>query len=157
MGNFIFIFFSSFQLAGESPAEINGGLWGGIAGHSRVAIGGLVQRGPPFVGGLPTSITPNAPATNPRQAHSSSSVKTSGMSVIRESLFHQGISHRTGQIFLASWRPSTTKQYDVYIRRRQDYCVIVGCDSLHPDINYALDFLTELFHEGLNYSSINIA
>ena len=33
----------------------------------------------------------------------------------------------------------------------------MGCHPIHPDLNTALEFLAELFHSGLGYSSINAA
>ena len=61
-------------------------------------------------------------------------------------------------ILTASWRPSTKKQYQVYIRRWTEYCDIRGLNFTSNSVENVVEFLSELFHaKQLSYSAINIA
>jgi hypothetical protein len=56
-----------------------------------------------------------------------------------------------------SWRADTKKQYNVYIKKWNDYCHTLHCDAYAPTVSTVLDFLTDLFSKGASYSSINTA
>jgi hypothetical protein len=56
-------------------------------------------------------------------------------------------------VLMASWRSSTKKQYQSFIKRWIQYCNKMKISFLQPDLDDALQFLTDLFETGLSYSS----
>ncbi|XP_053398289.1 uncharacterized protein LOC123561770 [Mercenaria mercenaria] len=58
---------------------------------------------------------------------------------------------------MSSWKPSTQKQYSVYIKRWFQFCSEKQVNSVQVTVNNVIDFLTRLFDSGLSYESINIA
>ncbi|KAH3806244.1 uncharacterized protein LOC127860415 [Dreissena polymorpha] len=78
-------------------------------------------------------------------------------SIIRKSFEDRQIPKRAVDIMLASWKPSTQKQYSVYIRRWFLFCSKREINTLQVTVNDVLDFLTQLFDSGLSYDTINIA
>ena len=58
---------------------------------------------------------------------------------------------------MASWRTGTTKQYDVYLKRWEQFCQSKGIDRLDASVENGIDFLATLFTPGLGYSAINTA
>lgn len=71
-----------------------------------------------------------------------------GMSVIREFYQTQGIPQSATNLFLASWRGGTKKQYDVYIKKWTKFCAERQADQFLPLVVDVLDFLTELYEKG---------
>ena len=57
----------------------------------------------------------------------------------------------------ASWRTETTKQYDVYLKRWEQFCQSKGIDRLDASVENGTDFLATLFTSGLGYSAIDSA
>ena len=56
---------------------------------------------------------------------------------------------------MSSWRPTTTKAYNTYIRKWQDCVNSAKVDSpTHIDL---AKFLTELYKDGANHSTVNLA
>ena len=58
---------------------------------------------------------------------------------------------------LQSWRPSTARQYKIYIKRWISFCEQHGESSTTTCVNKILDFLTHLYHENLSFSAIGTA
>jgi len=58
---------------------------------------------------------------------------------------------------MASWRSSTKKQYQSFIKRWIQYCNKRKTSFVQPDLDDVLQYLTELYETGLSYSSINTA
>ena len=79
------------------------------------------------------------------------------MSVIREFYQTQGISQSATNLFLASWRGGTKKQYEMYIKKWTKFCAVRQADQFLPLVVDVLDFLTELYEKGFTYSAINTA
>ena len=56
---------------------------------------------------------------------------------------------------MSSWRPTTTKAYNTYIRKWQDCVNSAKVDSpTHIDL---ANFLIELYKDGANHSTVNLA
>ena len=73
-------------------------------------------------------------------------------------LERKGLSNSTINVIAASWRASTKKQYNVYLRKWKKYCKNKGISYLQARSNDVLEFLSELFHkENSSYSVINCA
>ena len=58
---------------------------------------------------------------------------------------------------MASWRPSTQKQYSTYLKKWEKFCHEKNINTSTPSINCIIDFLSSLFYSGLGYSAINSA
>lgn len=84
-------------------------------------------------------------------------VSSDGLSIIRQSLHERKISSRSTKIIMASWRPGTQKQYNIYIRKWLLYCSKRQVNSVQVSLDYVLDFLAELYEQGLKYTAINSA
>ena len=83
--------------------------------------------------------------------------KDGGMSVTRELYQTQGISQSATKLFLTSWRGSTKKQYDVYIKKWTKFWAERQADQFFPLVVDVPYFLTELYDKGFTYSAINTA
>ena len=58
---------------------------------------------------------------------------------------------------MASWRSGTTKQYQTYLSKWQEFCNEHELDTFEPGIENAIEFLVTLYSSGLGYSAINTA
>ena len=77
---------------------------------------------------------------------------------IREALRKQHhLADDVADTILASWRPGTVKQYDVYIRKFLEFCDNSGVDPHLLSIDRGLQFLQGLRSTGLQYSGLNTA
>lgn len=83
--------------------------------------------------------------------------QSDGMSIIRETLNHIGLSPSAQKGVMASWRPGTSKQYDSYLRKWSCYCKDNGINRCHPTITQAIEFLVSLYSSGLGYRNVNSA
>jgi hypothetical protein len=79
------------------------------------------------------------------------------LSFVRKNHKDQGISSKAAAIIIASWRPSTKKQYSVYIKIWIQICRERQISSISPTLNQVIDFLTGLFDKEYSYSVINVA
>ena len=60
-------------------------------------------------------------------------------------------------IIAASRKDTTQKQYKTYLKKWDKYCVGNNISQYSPSVADVLEYLTELFHSGLSYSSLNTA
>lgn len=68
------------------------------------------------------------------------------------------ISEVSRSIIKASWANNTTKQYNFYLQKFKEFCLIRGNqDYLTADLELAVDFLSTLFSDGHSFSSISTA
>ena len=66
------------------------------------------------------------------------------------------VSQKTTEIIMSSWRPTTAKQYDVYIKKWLQFSSSRNIYPLSPVIvEVLLGFMTECFELGLSYSALN--
>lgn len=106
----------------------------------------LAHDGPPTPVALCTSET------------TSSSGPVDSLSTVRRSLQTRGFSTQAVDIILQSWRGSTKKQYDCYIKKWVSYCSECRIDTLQPSLTEAADFLVKLHSvDNLGYSALNTA
>ena len=89
----------------------------------------------------------------------STAQKTSASSstYLREAFKARGFQAKTCELLCASWREGTQKQYDVYIKKWQQFCVERQANPLHSTLEVILEFLTDLYDKGFSYSAINSA
>ncbi|VDI66622.1 Hypothetical predicted protein [Mytilus galloprovincialis] len=77
---------------------------------------------------------------------------------VRSSFRERGFSKETTHILMSSWKSSTKKQYQVYIRKWFKYCNKKQINCFQISVGTVLEFFTTLFKEGnLGYSSLNLA
>ena len=74
-----------------------------------------------------------------------------------EHLQGQGISSSAAQVIMQSWRTSTRVQYRSYIEKWTEYCCKWKIDPVSPPIASGVNFLAELYNQGLSYSALNTA
>ena len=58
---------------------------------------------------------------------------------------------------MSSWRNSTKKQYDIFIKRWFFHCSQGKINSVSPALEEIVEFLTTLYQQGLGYESLNSA
>ena len=80
-----------------------------------------------------------------------------GLSLIRQTLIGHDLYAKAKDIIMASWRTGMTKQYDVYLKRLEQFCQSKGINRLDASVENGIDFLATLFTSGLGYSAINTA
>jgi len=96
-------------------------------------------------------------ANGPEQDPPSSEAEIGSFCFIREHLQGAGLSQNTINIILQSWRKSTVLQYGTYFKKWVLFCDRQEINLLTASTTLILEFLTELFHNGLGYSTINTA
>lgn len=69
----------------------------------------------------------------------------------------EGFSSASTDIVLSSWKDSTQKQYKTYITKWVHFCNTRNINPKTPVARELIEFLTELFLEGLGYSALNTA
>ncbi|XP_055955526.1 uncharacterized protein LOC130010303 [Patella vulgata] len=84
-------------------------------------------------------------------------VNSSSLSIVRNNLAMQGVSKAAQDIICKSWRLGTSKQYDTYLKRWEQFCCRRKVDTVFAFVTDILDFLVELFNMGLKYSALNTA
>lgn len=60
-------------------------------------------------------------------------------------------------VLMASWRAGTSKQYQTYLKRWQQYCIEKNIDVFQAGANNGVEFHVSLYKSGLGYSAINTA
>lgn len=101
---------------------------------------------------------PAVPARKPGTGISSPGQQTAAhcMPLVRSALSRRGLSSTTIDIISSSWRASTQKQYATYQKRWVDFAQPKNC-TFSPSVRNVLEFLTQLFQEGIGYSGLNTA
>ena len=79
------------------------------------------------------------------------------MSGVRQLYENKGLSREATSILMSSWRTSTQRQYQPYIRKWNAYTTERNVDRISPPAVAVVEFLTELFTSGLGYSALNTA
>lgn len=80
-----------------------------------------------------------------------------GMSFVRQQLRGRGVSSEGTEIIMASWRPGTMRQYRPHIKRWSSFCDRWNINPSTPSVISVLNFLSETFHRGVGYESVNTA
>lgn len=84
-----------------------------------------------------------------------STANASGMQGIREQLVNHRVPEDIANVVMCSWRTSTQRQYDVYIKKWQAFCLQGKVDSLRPGVDDVLKFLHNFHVANRSYSLIN--
>lgn len=87
--------------------------------------------------------------------HSETASVPPGLQNIRQTYQQSGLTGDSVELLMNSWRPTTTKAYNRYIRKWQDYVNRAKVDSpTHIDL---ANFLIELYKDGASHSTVNLA
>lgn len=85
------------------------------------------------------ALTPHQPA---RQDPSvTQSPLSTGLPLIRETLNSRSISTAAKDIIMASWRTGTSKQYQVYLARWEQFCRLKGLNQMNASVENGIDYL----------------
>ncbi len=95
----------------------------------------------------------------PSRGHTSSNTEQNSvscrMACIRQSISTRGISDRASKLILASWRPGTNAVYNSAWSKWSSWCKEREVDALCPTLGNITEFLSDSFHIGLQYRTIN--
>ena len=81
----------------------------------------------------------------------------SGMSCIRQALINSGLEVDTTNIIMASWRDNKKAKYSAYINQWLNFCERNCVNYLQATANDGLKYLTQVFNDGRQYSTVNAA
>lgn len=154
--------FSSFQCAAASNPEGGARPGGCVVSGSRLGNTDLVSSAPASAGATAGIAAKEGgaylPATQPRPSPPTLEENaTSSLSLLRQSLQQKGVSSRTQEILMCSWRSRTKKQYRTYISKWIAFCNKRNINHIQPNLSEVLDYLTFLYDSGLQFSAINTA
>ena len=99
-----------------------------------------------------------AATQSPRQSPSACPEKyppTNGLQDIRKEYAEAGLTEDAVNLLMHSWRPSTAKAYDTYIKRWQDY--VNRNNILAPSHVDLANLLAALYKVGASHNTINLA
>ena len=81
--------------------------------------------------------------------------KTGGLDGFRARLQEEGISKAASDLISKSRRPNSNANYESSWRKWASWCSRRETDSFSSNINEILDYLTDLYKQGLQYRTIN--
>ena len=76
---------------------------------------------------------------------------------VRKRHRREGISKQASNIILQGWRQNTRKSYSMYIKKWELYARRKKVHPISPSLGDAINFLANLFSDGLGYSAIATA
>ena len=106
----------------------------------------------------PSPATPQPPLRPSRQdspASARASSSTSRLEGIRQKQLSQGISGEAADLMAAGWSKGTNKSYQSAWKKWVSWCGVQQVDPFSCDVSYFVNFLADLFKQGLQYRSIN--
>ena len=77
------------------------------------------------------------------------------MDAIRKALSDKGLSKESIEIICASWTAGTEKQYQGVWNKWTSWCRQRQINLFQTSVDQVANFLTECYHEGKGYSTIN--
>lgn len=85
----------------------------------------------------------------------STNVKSNSLAVVDKRFQKIGFSKRARNLLMEAWRTGTRKDYSSKFRQFESWCSERQIDPYCSSIIQIVDFLTYLYHKGLQYSTIN--
>ena len=80
-----------------------------------------------------------------------------GLSLVWKSLKLKEISDKAARIIIKSWRVGTKRQYQSCLKKSDEFCCKQQIDPIRATLTMVVDFLTDLYEQGQQYSSLNTA
>ena len=96
--------------------------------------------------------SPNGPIQSTTSTVGKGSTGTSRMEGLRQLHLTEGVSRRASDLMLAGWSTGTNTTYQSAWNRWAGLCLSRKIDPFSADIQFFLDFLAELFEDGLQIS-----
>ena len=93
--------------------------------------------------------------SQPRAAPAETQTGLGRLDLIRKTLSNKGFSRQAVDIFCASWTAGTEKQYKGVWDKWSGWCRKRQIDLPQASVIQVVEFLTDCFHEGKGYSTIN--
>ena len=143
------------MLAKDTPGRCDSHPGGTTMAHSSL-VGETAQNAVSRVN-FHQKCTKSSSASSHGRVTSNEKTKTDGMHAVRRKLKKKKVSDRAVSVIMRSWRPSTQKQYNVYINMWNQFCASKTIDMKTAGIEVVLDFLVHLLDQGYSYSAINSA
>jgi len=81
-------------------------------------------------------------------------VQINSMEAIDRQFQKKGFSEQSRQLLRASWRSGTQKDYNAKFRKFNSWCSSRQINPIDASLVQVSDFLTDLFHDGLQYRTI---
>ena len=95
-----------------------------------------------------------ATAKNKHISSKSDSVQSDCLAVINKQFRAKGFSRKVTKLLTASWRTGTQKDYSAKFRKFSSWCTERKVDKYTASLTDCAEFLTSLYHEGLQYRTI---
>ena len=139
-----------------SPEGVAGGLQGD-SGHSDMGHTTMVPGTPGAANRLPNSatkrrITSEGPIQQGSSPIGDKTAAVSHLEGLRKSHVAEGISGRASELLLSGWSKGTNATYQL---GWNSWCDEREIDPISCDMRCFLDFLAELFEQGMQHRSIN--
>ena len=125
-----------------------------LAGSSMVS-SSSEHVGQPSTDHTESSCSPEEPSGRKSPSNNSESSAPGCMANLRKSLSEEGVSEQSTALICSSWRGSTTKAYESAWRRWASWCAARKVDPFSTTLTNILDFLTEMYNENKEHSTIN--
>ena len=147
---------SSIQPGESSTAESRGQSRFGDSGAAELADAVVVPAAEMHTGGRTYDAGLVAgPSDTPvpvRTPSTGQETEIDGISFVRQLLVDQGLSSKAIDIIFDSWRSSTS-----YVHKWILFCQKSNFDLFTTEVTHVVEFLTDLYNNGLTYSAINTA
>ena len=103
-----------------------------------------------------SNITRSVKSTKHKHLSSQSrSIQSDGLAALNRNFKAKGFSKRTRKLLSASWRSGTQRDYASKFKKYDSWCCERQKDPYSASVIDCAEFLTSLFHEGLQYRTIN--
>ena len=108
---------------------------------------------PPLI--LPRSVSSDGSIRSNTSSTEEGSTGASRLEGLRRLHLKGGVSKRASDLMLAGWSKGTNSTYQSSWSKWNSWCVTRELNPFSTDVQFFLDFLAELFEQGLQYRSIN--
>ena len=139
---YVHIYFSTFQPDPTGDWQV-GERWGGrTACCPKLADGGMVSPPEAFTDRTAHSATQRQADAYQGSSPTPLATTTNGSDVIGEAIQAQVIYGKTAEIYRASWRQTTQRQYTTYLKKWKRFCLERNFDPFRPVVTVVLTSLT---------------
>lgn len=103
----------------------------------------------------PQTTPPSQPTRSDPPSPAEKTPKLAGLQSIRIPLEKAGLTQKSTDLLLDSWRPNTQKSYNTYIHKWHNF--LTENSIISPSHIDVANFLTQLYTSGASYNTINLA
>ena len=102
-----------------------------------------------------TKQTPNRPFQQSASSNSEQPTAVGRLESVRKTHIAEGISKQASELILSSWSKGTNTAYQSGWTKWASWCAERKVDPISSDVQHFIDFLAELYEQGLQHRSIN--